>query len=346
MGKRGKYLSLAIIVLTMATVSCAERNRAESPIKITGKAQGSYYSIAYYDEQQRDFRESIDSLLDDFDQTASLWVEGSLLRRVNDNKDSIVNDCFAELVRMSTEMHELTEGCFDCTVGKLVNAWGFGFSKRQEMSDSTIEALLHHVGRQPIVVTDDKGNKIVHKPSAETTIDFNAIAQGYTTDLVSHFLESHGIENYLVDIGGEIYARGCKKDGTPWNVGIERPAENKYSERQIETVIGLKDLSVVTSGNYRKYYEKDGVRYSHKIDPTTGRPVDHTLLSVSVVDTAAWRADALATAFMVMGMDRALNFIERHPDDTGMKAVLFIYNDEEGYKSYATEGWKRMKIDN
>ena len=300
-------------------------------VRLRGEAQGTYYSIIYYDEAGRNFQESIDSLLDDFDQTASLWVEESLIRRVNENRDSVVNEEFATLVEISKEMHEYTGGAFDCTVGKLVNAWGFGFSKREEMSGTVVDSLLQYVGKQPEVVRDAAGMLILRKATPESTLDFNAIAQGYSTDKVSQFLESKGIENYLVDIGGEVYAKGCKPDGKAWTVGIERPAENRYSNPEVEMSIELRDKAVVTSGNYRKYYEKDGVRYSHTIDPSTGRPVEHSLLSVSVIDESAWRADALATAFMVMGLEKAKKFIKEHPEDS-MERVIFIYSEGEGYK--------------
>lgn len=312
------------------------------PIRISGEAQGTYYSIIYYDEQQRNLQDEIKAFLDEFDKTASLWVENSMLRHVNENKDSVVNETFAELLRLSTEMNSFTEGNFDCTVGKLVNAWGFGFEKREEVSDATIDSLLQYTGRQPQIVRDEQGRLIVRKPFAETSFDFNAIAQGYTTDKICQLLESKGITNYLVDIGGEIYAKGTKPDGKKWVVGIERPAENKYSSREIETSIELSGMSVVTSGSYRKYYEKDGERYSHTIDPKTGRPVEHTLLSVSVIDTASWRADALATAFMVMGLEKSLDFIKRHPDDTGTQAVFFIYTENGEYRTYATPGFARF----
>ena len=321
---------------------CGCGNKADQPIRLGGKAQGTYYSITYYDPQQRDLQTAVDSLLRDFDLTASLWVDSSLIRRVNDNRDSVVNECFAILVSLSAEMNSFTEGNFDCTVGPLVNAWGFGFSKCEDITDDAIDSMLRFVGVQPVVVRDGKGNYVVRKASPEVAFDFNAIAQGYTTDLICRFLDERGIHNYIVDIGGEVYAKGTKADGKAWKVGIERPAENKYSGRELETTIGLHNQSVVTSGNYRKYYEKDGVRYSHTINPATGRPVEHTLLSVSVIDTAAWRADALATAFMVMGLDKAKEFIERHPDDSGTQAVFFIYNENGEYKTYATEKFESM----
>ena len=326
---RKQIISISIALYAILFTSC--HSGGDGMVRLRGEAQGTYYSIIYYDEAGRNFQESIDSLLDDFDQTASLWVEESLIRRVNENRDSVVNEEFATLVEISKEMHEYTGGAFDCTVGKLVNAWGFGFSKREEMSGTVVDSLLQYVGKQPEVVRDAAGMLILRKATPESTLDFNAIAQGYSTDKVSQFLESKGIENYLVDIGGEVYAKGCKPDGKAWTVGIERPAENRYSNPEVEMSIELRDKAVVTSGNYRKYYEKDGVRYSHTIDPSTGRPVEHSLLSVSVIDESAWRADALATAFMVMGLEKAKKFIKEHPEDS-MERVIFIYSEGEGYK--------------
>lgn len=337
---RGTITKIATVLCLVLMTAC--RGRVENPIRLRGEAQGTYYSIIYYDEEGRDLKEAIDSLLDDFDLTASLWVDKSLIRAVNDNRDSVVNEDFARLVEMSRTMHDLSGGAFDCTIGKLVNAWGFGFSKRQEMSDYVIDSLLQYVGKQPEIVCDEKGRKIVRKASAESTIDFNAIAQGYSTDKVCGFLESKGISRYLVDIGGEVYAKGTKPDGKKWSVGIERPAENKFSAPEVETTVELCNMAVVTSGNYRKYYEKDGVRYSHTIDPTTGRPVDHSLLSVTVVDEKAWRADALATMFMVMGLEKAKQFIREHPDDPGTKAVFFIYSKDGEYKTWCTEDFQKM----
>ena len=312
-----------------------------------GETQGTYYSVKYYDQQGRDLKPAIDSLLQEFDMVASLWVENSQIRRLNENKDSLVNAVFADLVQKSVEMNNFTNGAFDCTVGKLVRAWGFSYKAKEVMTDEKIDSLRKHCGTQPILfVYDDtaqcENRFLVRKPDAECEIDFNAIAQGYASDMVGRMLEDCGIDRYLVDIGGEVLAKGLKDNGKGWIVGIERPAENRYSSPIVETSIELKDRAVVTSGNYRKYYEKDGVRYSHTIDPSTGRPVSHTLLSVSVVDSSAWRADALATAFMVMGLEKSLQFIEEHHDDSGTSAVLFIYNDSDGYKIYETEGMRKL----
>lgn len=321
-------------------------HRTAKPIKLHGSAQGTYYSITYYDPDRRNLQPQIDSILADFDLTASLWVDSSLIRRVNAGTDSVVNDLFAELLRLSIEMNRYTDGAFDCTVGRLVNAWGFGFSKRDDVTDTFIDSLLQYTGTQPQLYSDNCGRNVVRLPHSETSIDFNAIAQGYCTDIISRWLESQGIMDYIVDIGGEVYAHGSKPAGKPWVVGIERPAANKYDSPEVQTTITLHNQSVVTSGSYRKYYEKEGMRFSHTIDPATGRPVTHTLLSVSVVDTAAWRADALATAFMVMGLDRAKQFIAAHPDDQGVQTSFFIYNEDGEYRTYATPRFRKLKIEN
>ena len=333
-----------ILIAAMAAImlqGCMGKKNGEEPIRINGLAQGTYYSVIYYDEKGRNLQGEIDSILKDFDQTASLWVDSSMIRRVNENKDSVVNELFATLTELSTEMNSYTSGAFDCTVGGLVKAWGFSFSDSVTISDEMVDSLLRYTGKQPVIV-DNGGRKIVRKGSPEVTFDFNAIAQGYSTDMICRFLETKGIENYIVDIGGEVRAKGAKADGSLWKVGVEKPSKSSESGREVQASIYLQDKSIVTSGNYRKYREKDGIRYSHTIDPTTGRPVEHTLLSVSVVDTAAWRADALATAFMVMGLEKSLKFIEEHSEDPGKMAVYFIYNEEGENKTYSTPGFEKL----
>lgn len=334
------FLALAAVLAVLCT---ACRARSAEPISLTGEAQGTYYTILYCDSLQRNMQPQVDSLLADFDQTASLWAKGSELCRVNANEMDTLSPRFADLLRKSLEMNVYTQGCFDCTIGKLVNAWGFGAQGQTGLSERQIDSLLQYTGRRAVSLSYDSLARHwrILKQHPETALDFNAIAQGATSDLIGRFLENKGIKNYLVDIGGEVLARGTKSGGTPWSVGIERPAKNKYSTPEVELAITLRDESVVTSGNYRKYYERDGVKYSHTIDPATGRPVQHSLLSVSVIDSAAWRADALATAFMVMGLQRSLQFIQAHPDDLGVQSVFFIYDEGGAYKTYATPAFKK-----
>lgn len=305
-------------------------------IELRGEAQGTYYSIIYYDPCGRNLQGAIDTLLASFDQTASLWIDNSLIRRINRNETDTLNQWMADMLKKSLDMCDYTEGCFDCRVGRLVQAWGFSFKQKEPLSQERIDSLLLMArGRISIDTTAD-GVMLIRKEYPETELDFNAIAQGYSVDLIAKMLDSLGINTYLVDIGGEVITKGEKPHGERWTVGIERPAENKYSDRELETAITVTDLSVVTSGNYRKYYEKEGVRYSHTIDPTTGYPVQHSLLSATVIDYQSWRADALATAMMVMGKDRALEFAAKHPEDLALQRLYFIYSDKQGYSTFAT----------
>lgn len=311
----------------------------QQPTRLVGEAQGTYYSILYLDPRQRNLQPQVDSLLADFDQTASLWVDSSLLRRVNSNATTRINPLLADLYRLSDSIRRYTDGAFDVRIGRVVQAWGFSFRQREEIDPHTLDSMLL-AARCDITL---QGDSIIIKQCPATELDFNAIAQGYSVDLMARHLESLGIENYLIDIGGEVVSRGTKSDGTPWRIGIERPAENRYSEPIVQTTIAVRDKAVVTSGSYRKYYEKEGVRYSHTIDPATGRPVTHSLLSVTVVDNDCWLADAMATAYMVMGLERAKQFIAAHPNGPGTEAVMFIYDDGGQLKSYATPGFANLE---
>lgn len=335
------------LLMLLPIVLLAACNSKNEPVRLQGEAQGTYYTIAYYDEQHRNLQPQIDSLLHDFDLTASLWEENSIIRKVNRHEDSVINDMFNDLLEKSWAINEYTNGAFNCEIGALVNLYGFGFKNREDVTEHQVDSLLSYVRSSETVVDTLVEDSIYKKIflSEGVELDFNAIAQGYSVDLIARMFDSLGIESYLIDVGGEVIAKGLKHNGEPWAVGIERPAENKYSEQEIETAIGLHDMSVVTSGNYRKYYEKDGVRYSHTIAPATGRPVSHSLLSVSVVSREAWYADAMATSFMVMGLEKSLQFIAEHPDNPDIQAVFFIYDDHGEYKTYATPEFQQLIIE-
>ena len=330
--------SLLAAPLLLFAAACAS---PDEPLRIQGNAQGTYYNIAYFDPDHRNLQPQIDSLLDDFDATASLWVEHSLIRKVNRGEDPVLNPLFSQLLDRSLAMEQYTDGAFNCKIGALVNLYGFGFKLREDVTPEQVDSLvlLIHQGECHYVDSNTKNHLLL---SDGIELDFNAIAQGYAVDLLADMFDRKGIDNYLIDVGGEVIAKGAKPDGRKWTVGIERPAENKDSQREIETAISLCNQSVVTSGNYRKYYELDGVRYSHTIDPATGRPVSHSLLSVSVVSHQAWYADAMATAFMVMGLEKSLQFIADHPDNPDIQAAFFIYDDHGNYKTYATTQFQQL----
>ena len=322
--RAGRFFLCLVALLATA---CSQ----QQPIRLLGEAQGTYYSVQYSDRQGRDLQPQVDSLLRAFDLTASLWVDSSLLRRLNAGTTDSADALFADLLTRSLQMCDYTDGAFDPRIGRLVQAWGFSFRRQEEPDSSTLAAMLA-AARGSVSLS---GNRLVRE-NAATELDFNAIAQGYSVDLLAAMLDNLGIHDYLIDVGGEVIARGTKAGGQPWRVGIEQPSADSVSAPVVQSVVELRDAALVTSGNYRKYYERDGIRYSHTIDPATGRPVQHSLLSATVVDSLCWRADAMATAYMVMGLDRAKQFIADHPDGPGTKEVFFIYDSCGTMKTYAT----------
>lgn len=323
-----KLLSLFFLLVG----ACTQIQNVQ-PVHLMGEAQGTYYAITYYDNEQRDFQFEIDSILRGFDQSVSLWVPGSIISRVNQN-DSLVelDDYFVQNFMLAKKIATKTNGAFDLTVGSLVRAWGFGFDAEKKADEKIIDSILQFTGYENVFI--EKGRVV--KKDHRTSFDFNAIAQGYSVDLIGEYLEDRGIDNYLVDIGGEVKGKGRKPDGSYWKVGIERPAQNQSDQRDLKVVISVQNKSVATSGNYRKFYEENGVRYSHTINPKTGYPVQHSLLSVSVLAGNTAVADAYATAFMVMGLEKSKEYLE----DKKELEVFFIYSDENGdYQTFATDGF-------
>lgn len=292
-------------------------------IKFAGETQGTYYAVTYFAEDSINYQPQVDSILETIDRSLSLWNKRSLLTMINDNDtsakaDQYILDLFAE----SEQVSEKTDGAFDITVGPLVNAWGFGFSDRMKLDQLKIDSILPLVGFNKVKL---EGNKII-KEDPGIKLDFNAIAQGYTVDIICQFLRSKGIENYLVDVGGELLGRGSKPGNIKWVVGIEEPSENDDFERNLKATISISDRAIATSGNYRKFFEENGVKFSHTIDPKTGYPVKHTLLSVTVITERCSTADAYATAFMVMGLDKAKEFLSQHKEFE----AYFIFSGKTG----------------
>lgn len=322
-----KYI---FIISALLLISCKEQPKKTN---YSGITQGSYFSITYYDESGRTFESEFDSIFDAVENSVSLWDENSIIRKVNRNEDVVVDKVFRDNFEWAKKASEFSDGAFDATIGPLVAAWGFHYKKEMEMTPAMVDSIRQLVDFKKIEIID---NKIV-KAKPNMTLDFNAVAQGYTADLIGTFLEEKGVTNYLVDVGGEIMARGGKPNGENWIIGIEKPSENYDSERNVQLKITLKDKGIVTSGNYRKYIEKDGVRYSHSIDPKTGYPVPQNLLSATVIaDNAAW-ADCLASICMIVGKDKALQMLEDNADIEG----YLIFVDEDGtIKTTSTSGFK------
>lgn len=304
-------------------------------INIEGNAQGTTYHISYFSEENINYKTAIDSLLKDIDTSMSTWLPVSIISAINNNDSSIlVDQYFIDVFNKSMEVSERTDGLFDVTVGPLVNAWGFGFTKKANADSSMIDSLLHFVGYKMLKL---KGNKLI-KAKPEIMLDFNAIAQGYSVDVLANYLESKGINNYLAELGGELKAKGKKQDEF-WKVGIDQPEENTTEDRALKVIITLNNKALATSGNYRKFYEEGGQKFSHIIDPRTGYPARQNLLSATVIADDCITADAYATAFMVMGLERSKQFLNDNKDLS--LEVCFIYDDNGSWKIYASETLKK-----
>ena len=329
-----KKFFLAIISL-MVLASCGKQPQK---IVLQGLAQGSYYAVTYFDEEGRNFQPEIDSIFHAVDMSVNLWVDSSIISKVNRNEEVTLDSIFIDNFNIAQEAAQFSDGYFDPTISPIVAAWGFSYKNGDSITPQLIDSLRQLVDYRKIRI--EEGKVIKENPAIQ--LDFNAIAQGYTSDMIALFLESRGIKNYLVDTGGEIMAKGEKPDGQPWIVGIEKPAENWDSERILQTRIALRDKGLVTSGSTRKYVERDGRRYSHCINPKTGYPVQHQVLSVTVLaENSVW-ADAIASICMVMGMKPSLPLIESMD---GVEAYYIFVNEKSELETFATEGFKDLIIE-
>jgi thiamine biosynthesis lipoprotein len=329
---------IAIIALFLL-VSCKYTKDTMQVVKFTGETQGTYYAVTYFEKDGINYQTEIDSLLHDFDLSVSMWVPQSIISKINRNEPMVKADGhFLGNFELSRKVYEKTNGAFDPTVAPLVNAWGFGFKDRMHVDKNVVDSLLPLVGFRNVKLVD---NKVVKK-DPHIQFDFNAVAQGYSVDLVVDFLKSNGVKACLVDIGGEVLAHGKKPDGNSWKVGIEKPKDNAAYGEGLKAIVKLENKALATSGSYRKFYEENGMRYSHTIDPKTGYPVQHSLLSVSVLADDCGAADAFATAFMVLGVNKSKKILEENP---GLEAY-FIYSDETGnLQTFVTKGFRKIIIE-
>lgn len=331
-----KHKSL-ILIAAMATLVCSCKTDKANKIILQGLAQGSYYAITYYDSQNRNFQNEIDSIFQLVDGSVSLWNDTSIITRVNRNEEVTLNQVFIDNFNIAQAASELSDGYFDATISPLVAAWGFSYKNGDSITTQLIDSLHQLVNYQNVRIEDGK----VIKADPLMTLDFNAIAQGYTSDMISDFLLSQGIQDFIVDTGGEIMAHGTKPDKRQWIVGIEKPAVNWDSERTVQERIYLHDKGLVTSGSTRKYVERDGKRYSHCIDPKTGYPVEHNVLSATVIaENSVW-ADALASICMVMGIEKSLPIIEGMD---GVEAFYIFANEKGELETFSTEGFKKLMV--
>jgi FAD:protein FMN transferase len=326
-------LIFAFIVSILLIPGC--HRGINNTITISGATQGTSYHITYLAGQYSNYRESFDSIFKTIDQSLSTYDSGSIISRINRNDPTATADeYFSDVFKKSIEVSEKTNGLFDVTVAPIINAYGFGFKKRERITNVLIDSLLRFVGYKKVRLVN---NKLV-KDSPQVMLDFNAIAQGYTVDVVASFLESKGVHNYMVEVGGELRAKGTKLNDSSWTVGIEQPDESLAGDASLFSEIKIKNKSLATSGNYKKFYVEDGKKYAHIIDPFTGYPAKHNLLSTTVIADDCMTADAYATSFMVMGLEKSKQFLSAHKELN--LEVFFIYDENGVLKKYTSKNFE------
>ena len=314
-------MRLALLLLTLALAAC---NGGAGQVELVGSTMGTQFSVKLpggiggYDAAE--LQQAVEAVLSGEEAWMSTYLPDSEISRFNRSQSidwQNVSAGFCNMVKQSLELSEQTGGAFDITVGPLVNLWGFGPGEMtdQPPSDDAIAALMAATGYQNLHA--DCTQSVVKKDVAGLMLDMSAIGKGYAADQVGELLASLGFDSYLVEVGGELRIRGLNAKGEPWAIGVEAPLPDR---RQPHSVVHLTDTGMATSGDYRNFFESDGKMYSHTIDTRTGRPVMHTLASVTVVDKAASRADALATALLVMGPEEGLAFAERE----GLSVLMLI----------------------
>ena len=298
-----------------------------------GSIFGTFYHITY--QSAENLQEEINTVLKQVDQSLSPFNKNSVITAINENTCMDTDSMFAEVFLLAREVSDATNGAFDITVAPLVNLWGFGFKNMDNVNDEKVDSLLPFIGYKKVRFVDGK----IEKDSPHIMLDCSAIAKGYGVDAAGKYLESKGIKNYMVEIGGEIRVRGTNPQGELWKVGINTPKDDPTStSNEIEEIIQVTQLSMATSGNYRNYYEKDGKKFAHTIDPRTGHPIQHNILSSTVLAQDCATADAYATAFMVLGLEEAQKILEKKHD----LMAFFIYSNEDG----KMEKWHTENLSN
>ena len=316
-----------LLFLVIGTVIIIKQQKNINYQHDEGFIFGTIYHITYHSDNN--LKKEIEAELKKVDQSLSPFNKTSVISKVNRNENPVIDPMFKEVFLLAENISNETHGAFDITVAPLVNEWGFGFKKGVEPTRQVIDSLKYIVGYQKVKLTP---KNYVQKQDPRIMLDCSAIAKGYGCDVVARLLRKNGINDYMIEIGGEIVTRGFNQKQEPWRIGVNKPTDDSLNTSQeLQTVLNVTDIAMATSGNYRNFYYKNGKKYAHTIDPKTGYPVQHTLLSATVLAKDCATADAYATSFMVMGLEKAKEILNRHSE---LMAYL-IYTNDDG----KTEVW-------
>ena len=321
MDKRIKLALPLVVIAIIIAIAVMMGHKDEPYQRNSGFIFGTSYNITY--QCAEDHKADIEMALAEVDASLSPFNDSSVITHVNRNEDVVLDRLFLDVFRLAQKINEDTDGAFDITVAPLVNAWGFGFKNGVNPNEKAIDSLRQVVGFRKVRLEDGK----IIKADPRVMLDCSAIAKGYGVDVVANLLRKIGIKNFMVEIGGEVVTSGVNPDRHPWRIGVTKPTDDSLSvNNELQTVINVTDKAMATSGNYRNFYYKGGRKYAHTIDPKTGYPVQHSILSATVITDDCATADAYATSFMVLGMEKAKKILDRHPE----MMAYFIYSDDRG----------------
>lgn len=327
--RNNKILVIVIGVVTILSACETKKNYQYTE----GKIYGTFYHISYNypDDLQKDIREEMEKV----NASLSMFNPHSVISKINRGESDSTDLLFREMYIKAGQIHRETKGAFDITVAPLVNAWGFGFKTDSFPSAEKIDSILRYVGMEKLTL---EGDRLV-KQVQGIEIDASSIAKGLGTDLVADYFDRKGITDYMVEIGGEIRIKGMSTKGKPWRIGIDKPIDDATgAQREIEMVVELTSGALATSGNYRNFYIHDGKKYAHTINPRTGYPVQQDILSASVYTDSCMKADAYATAFMVLGLESAKEIVNSNP----MVEACFIYEQDGQMKKWISPGFEKL----
>lgn len=338
---RKKAINLIwLLILVIGTAWILRKHNAPVPYqKDSGMIFGTLYNISY--QHPENLKADIENELRRFDGSLSPFNDTAIITRINRNEPVMPDTFFINVFRRSMQISKETNGAFDITVAPLVNAWGFGFKDGAFPDSSMIDSLLQFTGWEKVRL-NAKGQ--IEKDDPRLMLTCSAVAKGYAVDVIANLLKRKGISNFMVDIGGEVVVSGLNPSQKRWRIGINKPIDDSLAVNQeLQTVLHITNAAMATSGNYRNFYYKGGKKYAHTIDPRTGFPIQHEISSATVIAHDCMSADAYATAFMVMGLQQAIAFVEAHPE----LDAYFIYTTSDGKNAvYHTPGMSRYLQEN
>lgn len=322
---KGFIAKLVLLLFLIAGTAFIVRQQHVTPYQHdSGMMFGTVYNVTY--QYDRSLKSEIEAQLSKVDNSLSPFNSHSIISKINRNEDVEVDKMFTDVFALAQQVSRETGGAFDITVAPLVNLWGFGFKSGQHPTKQAVDSLKAIVDYKRVSL---RGKRVV-KQDRRIMLDCSAIAKGYGSDVVAAYLSGRGIDNYMVEIGGEVVVKGVNNQRLPWRIGVTKPTDDSLQVNQeLQTVLNITNKAMATSGNYRNFYYKNGRKYAHTIDPKTGYPVQHSLLSATVIANNCATADAYATSFMVLGMERAKAVLERHKE----LSAYFIYTDSHGSTS-------------